>query len=144
MLELLVALLVASVGVLGAAGLTTLNAQHRRSAVAHAEAVRLAEDIFERMRANPAGLQAGGYALSGDAVGAPDCHASPCAAAEMAAFDLARWRCALGASTTDPGCRGPLRATGAVAADASAASVRVTIRWRDQGEGRTLTVDGGV
>lgn len=144
MLELLVALLVTSVGVLGIAGLTTLNAQHRRSAAAHGEAVRLAEDIIERIRANPAGLQAGSYAVSGDAVGASDCHAGQCAAAEMAAFDVAQWRCALGASTTDPDCRGPLHATGIIAADVSAGSVRITIRWRDQGESRTLTVDNGV
>ena len=144
MLELLVALLVTSVGVLGIAGLTTLNAQHRRSAAAHAEAVRLAEDIIERIRANPAGLQAGSYAVSGDAVGGSDCHAGQCAAAEMAAFDLAQWRCALGASTTDQDCRGPLHATGTVATDISAGSVRITIQWRDQGENRTLTVDSGV
>ena len=144
MLELLVALLVTSVGVLGVAGLTTLNAQHRRSAAAHAEAVRLAEDVIERMRANPAGLQAGSYAASGDALGASDCRAGQCAAAEMAAFDLAQWRCALGASTTDQSCRGPLNATGTVDTDAAAGSVRVTIQWRDGGEGRTLTVDSEV
>ena len=106
MLELLVALLVTSVGVLGVAGMTTLNAQHRRSATAHAEAVRLAEDMIERIRANPAGLQAGSYASNGGGLGASDCHAGQCAAAEMAAFDLAQWRCALGASTTDQNCRG--------------------------------------
>ncbi len=144
MLELLVALLVTSVGVLGIVGLAALSARHQRSAAAHAEAVRLAGDIIERVRANPAGLHAGGYAVSGDAVEGPDCRAGSCAAAQMAAFDLAQWRCALGASTTDQGCRGPLRAKGTVAADASAGSVRVTIQWRDQGEGRTLTVDGGV
>lgn len=143
MLELLVALLVTSVGVLGVVGLTTLNAQHRRSAAAHAEAVRLAEDMIERIRANPAGLQSGSYAASGNALGAADCHAAHCAAAGMAAFDLAQWGCALGGSTTDPTCRGPLNATGVVATDAAAGSVRITIRWRDQGESRTLTLDSG-
>ena len=144
MLELLVALLVASVGVLGVVGLTTLNAQHRRSAAAHAEAVRLAEDMIERIRANPAGLQAGSYAASGDAVGASDCHAGWCAAPEMAAFDLAQWRCALGASATDPSCRGPLNAIGTIDADAEAGSVRISIQWRNRDEGRTLTIDSGI
>ena len=144
MLELLVALFVTSVGVLGVAGLTTLNAQQRRSAAAHAEAVRLAEDMIERIRANPAGQQTGSYAASGDALGGPDCHAGWCAAAEMAAFDMAQWGCALGASTTDPGCRGPLNATGTVDADAAAGSARITIEWQDAGESRTLTIDSGV
>ena len=144
MLELLVALLVTSVGVLGVTGLTTLNAQQRRSAAAHADAVRLAEDMIERIRANPAGLQAGSYAASGDALGGSDCHANWCAAAELAAFDLAQWGCALGVSTTDPSCRGPLNATGTVEADAAARSVRITIQWQDGGEGRTLTIDSGV
>ena len=144
MLELLVALLVTSVGVLGITGLNALNAQHRRSAAAHAEAVRLAQDMIERVRANPAGLQAGGYAASGDVLGAPDCHAGHCAAADMAAFDLSQWGCALGDFAADPACRGPLNGTGAVAADAVAGSVRISIRWRDGGEGRTLTIDSGV
>ena len=144
LLELLVALLVTSVGVLGVAGLTALNAQHRRSAAAHAEAVRLAEDIIERIRANPAGLQAGGYVTNGEAVSATDCHASQCAAPAMAAYDLAQWRCALGAPTADQSCRGALNATGTVVADASSGLVRVTIRWREDGESRTLTVDSGV
>ena len=142
MLELLVALLVTSIGVLGVAGLTTLNAQHRRSAVAHAEAVRLAEDMIERIRANPAGLQAGSYGASG--LGSLDCQAGDCTTAEMAAFDLAEWRCALGEAATDGRCRGPLNATGSVAVDAAAGSVRITIQWRDQGESRTLTVGTGV
>ena len=142
MLELLVALLVTSIGVLGVAGLTTLNAQHRRSAVAHVEAVRLAEDLIERIRANPAGLQAGSYAAAGH--GSADCQAGACAAAEMAAFDLAEWRCALGETATDELCRGPLKATGTVAVDAVAGTVRITIQWRDQGENRTLTVGTGV
>ena len=141
MLELLVALLVTSVGVLGVVGLATLNAQHRRSAAAHAEAVMLAQDMIERIRANPAGLQAGSYA-AGD-LGSPDCRAGDCAAAEMAAFDLAEWRCALGETATEGRCRGPLNATGAVAVDAAAGAVRITIQWRDQGESRTLTVGSG-
>ena len=144
MLELLVALLVTSVGVLGVTGLNTLNAQQRRSAAAHAEAVRLAQDMIERIRANPAGLQAGSYAASGDVLGAPDCHADHCAAADMAAFDLSQWGCALGDSMKDPACLGPLKATGAVAADAATGLVRITIRWRDQGASRTLTLDSGV
>lgn len=141
MLELLVALLVTSVGVLGVVGLATLNAQHRRSAAAHAEAVMLAQDMIERIRANPAGLQAGSYAAGG--LGSPDCRAGDCAAAEMAAFDLAEWRCALGEVVTEARCRGPLNATGAVAVDAAAGAVRITIQWRDQGESRTLTVGSG-
>ena len=143
MLELLVALLVASVGVLGIVGLATLNAQHLRSAAAHAEAVMLAHDLMERIRANPAGLQVGGYASSGDALGSSDCRAADCAAAELAAFDLAEWRCALGAAAADDGCRGPLNASGTVVTDAAAGAVRISIRWRDQGESRTLTLDSG-
>ena len=144
MLELLVALLVASIGVLGVASLTTLNAQHRRSAAAHLEAVRLAEDLIERIRANPAGLRQGGYAVNGSAGTTSDCHASHCAAAEMAAFDLAEWRCALGAWATDPKCRGALDATGTVATDASTGSVRITIEWRSHGERRALTLDSWI
>ena len=141
MIELLVAVLVMSVGVLGVAGLATLNAQHQRSAAAHAEAVRLAYDLMDRIRANPAGLRQGSYASGDEALEAPDCRAGQCAAAQMAAFDLAQWRCALGAATAEDRCRAPINAVGTVAADAATGRVRITIRWRDQGESRTLTID---
>ena len=131
MLELLVAMLVAGVGVLGVTGLGALSLQHGRSATAHANAVLLAYDLMERIRANPAGLANGASALADGAPAAPDCTANPCASGEMAAFDLSAWRCALGLGEADAGCNALMNGQGAVTVDGDAAAI--TIRWRTQG-----------
>ena len=130
MLELLVAMLVAGVGVLGVTGLGALSLQHGRSATTHANAVLLAYDLMERIRANPAGLAAGAYAGGDGAPASPDCVAGPCAPQQMAAFDLSAWRCALGLGEANAGCNALMNGQGAVAVNGDAAAI--TIRWRMQ------------
>lgn len=131
MLELLVAMLVAGVGVLGVTGLGALSLQHGRSATAHANAVLLAYDLMERIRANPAGLAEGAYAGGGNASASLDCVAGPCAPQQMAAFDLSAWRCALGLGEANAGCNALMNGQGAVAVNGDAAAI--TIRWGTQG-----------
>ncbi len=136
MLELLVALLVAGVGVLGVTGLGAIGLQHGRSAAAHADAVLLAHDLMERIRANPAGLAAGAYAFGNAAPASSDCVSGPCSPAEMAAFDLSAWGCALGLAGDNGDCVALMNGQGEVAAAAGA--VAVTIRWRVRGMTQTL------
>lgn len=136
MLELLVALLVTGVGVLGVTGLGAIGLQHGRSAAAHADAVLLAQDLMERIRANPAGLANGDYALGSGAPAAADCLANPCAPDRMAAFDLSAWRCALGLAGENGDCVALMNGQGEVTAGRDA--VAVTIRWRIRGMTQTL------
>lgn len=131
MLELLVAMLVVGVGVLGVSGLGALSLQHGRSATAHANAVLLAQDLMERIRANPAGLAEGAYARGNGAPAPADCAAGPCAPRETAAFDLSAWRCALGLGEANTGCDALMNGQGAVAVNGDA--VEIAIRWRVRG-----------
>ena len=55
MIELLVAVLVMGIGVLGITGLQMVSLQNNRGALVRAEAVQLAYDILDRIRANPGG-----------------------------------------------------------------------------------------
>ncbi len=142
MIELLVALVIMGVGVLGLTGLGMLSLQQGRTAWARADAVRLAQDMMERVRANPAGLEQGAYVLAGSPPSAPDCRAIQCSAAQMAAFDLAAWACSLGADNAAGDCPAPMRAQGEVSTNL-AGHVRIAISWSERGATRTLVVEGG-
>ena len=106
MIELLISVVIMSIGVLGMVGLQMIAMQQNRSAMMQGEATLLANDIFDRMRANP------GTTYSSDLEGAftttTNCEGNTCTETEMAAYDILRWRCSinpLGADlTTYPGC----------------------------------------
>lgn len=94
LLELLVAVLVVAVGALGIAGLQLANLQNNRAAMHYSVTTTLANDLVERVRANP------GADYRTDFGDAPppfhDCLASDCTSGQLAQFDLAVWKCALG------------------------------------------------
>jgi len=94
LVEVLVALVVLAVGMLGMALLLHAGLQGSRTALEHAQAVNLAADMAERMRANRSAVAA--YDTSD---GTPDprldaaCEdaAGPCTPDAMAGNDLRRW-----------------------------------------------------
>ncbi len=82
LIEVLVAVVLLSVGLLGLAGLQASGMRVGQSSIHRSQAAQLAHDMIERMRANVA--NAGAYDLAlGDA--APAC-------ANVAACDLRDWR----------------------------------------------------
>jgi type IV pilus assembly protein PilV len=152
MIEVLVAVLVMGIGVLGVAGLQMVSLQNNRAALVRAEAVTLAYDMMDRIRANPAGAPTGaaygGLGLGDAPPGATNCLAADCSAAQMVAFDQASWKCLLGAHHGDATCQG-LRAAGALPPVAdqpglpngdgaiavnAAGVVRITVQWVDPGD----------
>ena len=88
LVEALIALLVLSVGLLGAWGLQLSSLRSHNDSLQQAAALALLRDMAERIRANhSAGAR---YAEAVSAVPATDCTGfAPCTAAELAAFDLA-------------------------------------------------------
>ena len=110
LLESLVALLILALGVLGMLGVQLKSLSDNQSATQRAIAVRLAEDLFERIKASPQGL--GGINLTAYSVNGvwgslpvptiptsqqcgadqPSNSSVACDAANQAAFDLLRWR----------------------------------------------------
>lgn len=134
LVEVLVALAVLAVGLLGAAALAvdTVRAQHR--AMLGAQAQRLAADLAERLRANRAGLAAYHEAptLFGCVSGATP--GRRCTPQELAREDLARWQSEI--DRTLPRGQGTVTLASGGAATAYAVSVRW--RWRDRREHYTL------
>lgn len=90
LVEVLIALVIMSVGMLGIAGLYVTGMQAGRTSMLRHQAVNLAGDVADRIRANP--RAAGAYALAPPAVPA-SCGAGgvECTIAEMAGFDIDTW-----------------------------------------------------
>jgi type IV pilus assembly protein PilV len=147
MIELLVAVLVMGIGVLGITGLQMVSLQNNRGALLRAEAVMLAYDMMDRIRANP-GANYDGLALDADPAAAPDCSAGDCTEAQMVTFDQTSWKCSLGAFNDTAPCAalrgaGVLPAVtaqpglpsgdGAIAVLGAAPNqlVRITVRWQE-------------
>jgi type IV pilus assembly protein PilV len=102
LLEALMALLVVSLGLLALLGLLTTAARLGKTGQSRALANLLAQDITDRMRANPAAAREGDYELPTVALAqsrppaAPPCAASgACTPQELAQHDLAFWQAVL-------------------------------------------------
>jgi type IV pilus assembly protein PilV len=110
MLEVLVTILVLSLGLLGMAALVTTGMRSNNVAQFRSIATQQTLDIADRMRANLAGVRAGDYdALATGIPASNDCAAAECTAAQMAAFDHARWNTAN--SNSLPGGQGTVTGT---------------------------------
>jgi len=92
MVEVLVAVVVIGVGMLGIASLYVTTLQAKTTSLSRLKAVNLAYDIADRIRANRAGGSS--YTLAtGTTLTAPSptCSASNCTPAQVAAADLYAW-----------------------------------------------------
>lgn len=88
LVEVLIALIIMSVGMLGIAGLYVQSLQAGRTSTFRHHAITLAGDIADRIRANPMALAA--YAGAGNDNGCIG-GTKNCTAAEMAAQDILVW-----------------------------------------------------
>jgi len=61
LLEVLIAVVVLSIGLLGLAGLQTTGLRNNQDAYARTQAATLANDMADRIRSNMAGFNAGNY-----------------------------------------------------------------------------------
>ncbi|HYA38598.1 MAG TPA: type IV pilus modification protein PilV [Candidatus Methylomirabilis sp.] len=142
LIEVMVALLILSIGLLGLAMLQATNLQFNTDAYTRTQATLLAYDIIDRMRANPTGTSNGDYNIAGNSdytskiasctLATCDC-SSACNAQALAKYDLWRWyamqeKYLPGVSTT--------RSTLNVDANNLA---RVTINWTEKDIPRTQT-----
>jgi type IV pilus assembly protein PilV len=95
LIEVMVALLILAVGLLGFAGMQTRGMQMARKSYSHSQAAFLAEDLVERMRANATAVTAGNYKLAKSSAvpsTTATCTASsPCSPAALASKDLNSW-----------------------------------------------------
>lgn len=136
--EVLVALVVLSIGMLGIAALYVESLRAGRTAVYRTQAVNLASDMADRIRANRTARDA--YALAAaDAPTEQNC-APPtpqvCTPAQLAQDDMARWRAAIVDQLPGNGQQTPT-GTIQVAAPPNAPLTRqyaIVITWSEPGE----------
>ena len=112
LIEVLTALALASVGIIG-----FLHAQHLREVtetelVARTYAAMLVQDITRKAAANLGVISAYRTAYGTPPALAADCWQTSCSRRELAAFHVAHWKCRLGRWAQHATCRGTLRARG--------------------------------
>ncbi len=91
LLEVLVAVLVFSFGLLGIAGMMTISVRNNHNGYLRSQANFLAENMVDRMRANPVALWNGVYDGT-PTVGTASCAlGSPCNYNALAQFDMEQW-----------------------------------------------------
>lgn len=137
LLEVLIALIILAIGLLGLAGLQATGLNMNHSAYNRSQATQLAYDIADRMRSNLDAINtnAGVYVISDsrDASNAySSCISSPgCNTASMAGRDLYEWN--LGITNSLPDGIGSISASGAV--------YTISINWDDNRDGNVNTDD---
>lgn len=124
LLEVLVAMLVLSIGLLGLAGLMAASMRNNESAYHSTQATWLAYDILDRIRANRTGAQAGAY--NGATLGSPAACSTAAATGSIAAQDIGNWKNALACAL--PAGDGEIAVT---TTGANQDRIRVTVQWND-------------
>lgn len=142
LIEVLVALLVLSIGLLGLAALQTTSLKYNTDSYTRTQATLLAYDIIDRMRLNLTGVSAGNYNVSTVAAAASkisaynSCKGSAagcgcnltganCSTSNLATYDLGQWYERLAASLPD--------ASSSLATISTPSSnlVTITIQWKE-------------
>jgi type IV pilus assembly protein PilV len=121
LMEILVTMLILAVGLLGVASMQVRAVQDSSNASYRSIAIFYANDIVDRIRANPAAQAT--YADEGNA-SADNCFANTCTAAQMAGYDIQSWLTNIGDAL--PGGEGELEATGNL--------YTVEVNWTDRVE----------
>ncbi len=94
LIEVLVAVLIVAVGVLGIAGLQVISMQMNRSALFRLEAIQLGNDMLDRMRANSVGVYEG-IGFDDEPTLTTNCRLENCNIADLTEFDIAVWKCSI-------------------------------------------------
>jgi type IV pilus assembly protein PilV len=121
LMEILVTMLILAVGLLGVASMQVSAVQDSSNASYRSIAIFYANDIVDRIRANPAAQAT--YADQGNA-SADNCLANTCTAAQMAGYDIQTWLTNIGDAL--PSGLGELEATGNL--------YTVEVKWTDRVE----------
>lgn len=133
LIEILISLLVLSVGLLGLASMQANGLKHNRNAYFRTQATILAYDIADRMRANSAQAETGAYEESYGAAGGSAC-SSNCTPSQIGVTDLIQWKANL--ANQLPSGDGKV-------VDNGSNNYDITIKWSD-GDNNTPELTLGV
>jgi type IV pilus assembly protein PilV len=134
LIESLVAIIVMALGILGILGLQMRTLADTQTGVRRAQAIRLIEDISERMKVNPNALLSinefeSGYDEKGSALKVSDCDSTACTPAEQAKYDLKQWKTMV--EQTLPGGQASIFLAPGETVDANRRQLGVIIAWRE-------------
>lgn len=128
LLEVLVALLILSVGLLGIAGLQTVSLKFNHQSYERTQATVLISEMIEKIMANPVATRAGSFdlvdTLTDTFTGYGACPTS-CTPTQLATYDLSRWQ----NSMNDPRKLAQGRGTIARMSAAPEHVFKVTVTW---------------
>lgn len=142
LIEVLIAMLVLAVGLLGLAGLQATSLRNNQSAYNRSQATQLAYDLADRMRANvTAAITTSTYTtilpLSTATAKANCLTTAGCIPADMAENDLYEWNCAVagGCENNIPPILATLPSGTGTIASPAAGVFTITITWDDDLDG---------
>jgi len=130
LVEVLVTVVVLSVGLLGLAGLQVTGQRNNHSAYLRSQAVFLAYDMVDRMRANMKGVTAGNYNNISGIPSNPGCITTGCTPAQMAQYDAYQWNTQMAQQL--PSGQGTVTVAGSL--------YTITVKWDDEHSGGPGTV----
>ncbi len=138
LIEILIAVVIMSLGFLAAARMQVEGMRFSQSAYYQSQAYFLASDMIDRMRSNIAGVEQGYYDGQGTSADAddPGCALTPCNSLGIARQDLFDWSASLhslqGASSFIPSLPGDDTSTAqGVIQDMDNGVYAVVMRWRE-------------
>jgi type IV pilus assembly protein PilV len=136
LVEVLVALLVLAIGLLGLAALQTTGVRFNQESYLRSQAILIAYDIVDRIRANATGKTAGNYdnVTASATFTAPAClGAVSCTPANIATYDLAGWKARIAASLP--------AGTGEIATSGNRRTITITWAEKDLSMSTVVEVD---
>jgi len=138
LIEVMIALVILSVGLLGLAGLQAAALRSTHMSYMRTQAGIVAMEMAERMRANKTGVDTFQYdAISSPPSGTdPDCLTNNCLAAAVATHDAYTWTTALANSADLLSAQGSVTS---LAPGVAGAQYRITVMWDSRRNGATGT-----
>jgi len=135
MIEVMITIVILSIGLLGLASLQMSSLRLNLSAHYHGIAAQQARDMADRMRANIRGVLSNQYDnLAGTPAPTKDCNsaAETCTPTDLRIHDLFEWNSAN--ANLLPG------GTGTVTVDASGTVFSIVLNWDDRGDAKTYSM----
>ncbi len=150
LIELLVAVLIMAVGILGIAGLQVYSMQMNRTALFRIEGLQFANDMLDRVRANATGTY-DNIDFDDDPAFTTNCFNANCTPDDLAEFDVAIWKCQINPLNEEgelfTACEslgfaadGGGLPFGAGSIDLDASVHQVSVRWQIDADGNTQQV----
>ena len=124
--EVLIAVLVLSIGLLGVASLQLYGLRYNQGAYLRSQATMIAYDMVDRMRSNPNGVSAGYYdnVNTASLPTAPNCISTGCTPQQLADHDINEWGSYFSGTTPMlPGATGTVTKSGSI--------YTITISWTE-------------